>query len=100
MAVLEWLIDLSIFPIEVVTRTAHRYTDRYFVALTSSDSGLRISLAPKAAHSVEPALRQQFENDLLDDQLRERVGRETATLHTLLVSAALREAAPGNQSVT
>lgn len=84
----------ELFPIEVVARTAHRYTDNYFVELNDVVGGIRVDLMPQTEDVPTDGVEDRFRNDLLDDLLRERVRIQTADLHAVLAGAALRQAQP------
>jgi hypothetical protein len=82
-----------VFPIEVVTRTAHRYTYNYFVDINDA-GGIRVDLMLRADDVPTDGVERRFRNDLLDNLLREKMRIETAELHTVLTEAALRQAHP------
>lgn len=87
-------MDARLFSADVVARTAHRYTDRFFIELTSSDVEHTITLTPKYDDVDLTRIEGRFRNDALDERLRESIRAETADLHVSLVEAALRQAAP------
>jgi His-Xaa-Ser system protein HxsD len=84
----------KVFPIEVVARTAHRYTDNYFVEINDDSGVIRVGLMPRIEDAPTDGIEHRFRNDLLDDLLREKVRTQTAELHTVLAEAALRQARP------
>lgn len=87
-------MDVGFFSAEVITRTAHRYTDHFFVELTSSGDAHIVILTPKHDEVDSTGLEGRFRNDALDERLRERIKAETADLHGSLVQAALGQAMP------
>lgn len=87
-------MDAGLFSADVVARTAHRYTDCFFVELTRSDYAHTIALTPKNDDVDLSGIDGRFRNDALDERLRERITAETMDLHVSLVQAALRQAAP------
>ncbi|MDE1963671.1 MAG: hypothetical protein KGI42_07220 [Xanthomonadaceae bacterium] len=87
-------MDDGLFSAEVIARTAHRYTDRFFVELTHSDGAYAVALTSKQDHVELTGIEGQFRNDALDEHLRERIRAETTDLHVSLVQAALRQATP------
>lgn len=84
----------EVFPIEVVARTAHRYTDNYFVEINDDAGAIRVDLIPRTEDVPTDGVEHRFRNDLLDDLLREKVRVQTAELHAVLAEAALRQARP------
>lgn len=88
------LFIADLFSADVVARTAHRYTSRFFVELARSDDGHMVMLKPKCDDVDLTSIEDQFRNDALDEQLRERIREETSELQVALVQAALRRAAP------
>lgn len=94
MAPIRLSMDAGFFSAEVIARTAHRYTDHFFVELTSSDDVHVVTLTPKHDEVDSTGIEGRFRNDALDERLRERIKAETADLHVSLVQAALRQAMP------
>lgn len=92
-------LDRSMFNDDVVARTAHRYTGRFFVAITTQEDHFEVTLDPRPGSIVHDDLEKHFLNDALDERLRAIVRSETADLHHELIRAALREAAPSTQSL-
>ncbi|WP_162312955.1 hypothetical protein [Pseudoxanthomonas yeongjuensis] len=84
----------EVFPIEVVARTAHRYTGDFFVKIKDDTSGIHVDLMPRTEDVPTDGVERRFHNDLLDDLLRDKVRTQTAELHTVLAEAALRQARP------
>jgi len=94
MQAIEIVLDDGLFSVDVIARTAHRYTGDYFVETLSTSSGALIRLAPKTDSISSHLLAERFRNDALDERLRERIRAETGELHTTLVRAALERVAP------
>lgn len=79
----------AVFSVDVVARTAHRYSGEYFVRLDAVAHGVRVTLSPRRADLTAPArLEDQFRTDLLDDRLRERIEQQTLEIKTALTRAA------------
>lgn len=94
MHAIEIVLDGGLFSVDVIARTAHRYTGDYFVETVSTPSGALVRLTPKTDSISSHLLAERFRNDALDERLRERIRAETGELHTALVRAALQQAAP------
>jgi His-Xaa-Ser system protein HxsD len=98
MELTEVRLERALFSEDVVTRTAHRYTGNFFARIRIDDPHWVISLIPKNAESTLDELVARFENDALDELLRERIRTQTHEIHSTLVSAALRETFSGERS--
>lgn len=94
MNAIEIVMDGALFSVEVIARAAHRYTGDYFIETVSTSSGALVRLTPKTDSLNFHFLAERFQNDALDERLRERVRVETGDLHAALVRAALQQAAP------
>ena len=88
-------LDREVFSHDVALRAAHRHTDLYAIALSSSATQWTISLTPLADGEDPGDIRERFARDALDEQLRESVRNQTAGLHVALINAALHGAKPG-----
>lgn len=93
MNAIEIVLDGDLFSVDVVARTAHRYTGDYFVEIVST-TPVMVRLKPKTDNINFHLLAERFRNDALDELLRERIRLETSELHTALVRAALTQATP------
>lgn len=94
MEAVEFTVDNALFDIDTAMRAAHRYSGEHYVEIESADGRIVIRLMPKDGCKPEGDLKQRFENDLLDELVRDRIRRETQEIHIALVRAALREASP------
>jgi His-Xaa-Ser system protein HxsD len=94
MANIRLSMDAGFFSADVIARTAHRYTNHFFVKLACSDGTHVVTLTPKHDDIGISDIEGQFRNDALEERLRERIRKETADLHVSLVQAALRHATP------
>jgi His-Xaa-Ser system protein HxsD len=87
-------LDRGLFSDDVVARTAHRYTGQCQVALHTDGADIVVVLKPLEALALPADLPGRFQNDALDERLRELVRSETHEIHSQLITAALREAVP------
>lgn len=85
-------VDTALFDDDTIVRAMHRYTGEFYAELVRSGTGVEVRLTPMRADIETADVSRRFANDLLDERLRARIRVETATLHTTLVQAALREA--------
>lgn len=87
-------LDRGLFSDDVVAKTAHRYTGQCHVALHTDGADIVLVLTPLEALALPADLAGRFQNDALDERLRELVRVETREIHHQLITAALREASP------
>ncbi len=83
-------VDLTIYPLEVVQRTAHAFSGRCFVVLERRGRMLQVQLTPRGDDAADLAAR--FNNALLDQSLRMAIAEETRAIRELLVAQAFAEA--------
>jgi len=84
-------LDLRVYRLTAVQKTAYRLARRCTAALgPMRDETLSVSLTfasgTREAEALDAA--RAFFRELLDQELREKVAAETATLRTLLLAAA------------
>jgi His-Xaa-Ser system protein HxsD len=83
-------IDLSVYSLEVVLKSAYRFTDRCFVHLQrNSPNIVEARMRPKRPTDDPDAILREFFNDLLDQKLRAVVAGETAGIRDLIMAHAL-----------
>ena len=82
-------VDTSFFCNEAILKTAYQFTGRYhFEVETAGEGAARVIISPKEAQADVELLVPEFLNELVDQELRVRVQRETAEIHRLIVSEA------------
>jgi His-Xaa-Ser system protein HxsD len=96
VAAIELSFDVGLFSPDVIARTAHRYTNDFFVDVSLSANAVIVGLTPKNESVRIDDVIQRFRNDALDDRLRARVIEQTGGVQEALVQAALRAAVPRN----
>jgi His-Xaa-Ser system protein HxsD len=89
-------VDLSLYDRGAVFRAAYQLSRRGACFLTrdpADERCLRVVLRPKAAHRGpgEACLVEDFANELIDQQLRADLARETAGVRELIVAQAFAE---------
>lgn len=83
------LVDEAIYARTAVLKSCYWFTDRCFIFIYRHDEQhLAIRLAAKSNSPGLEILVGEFENALLDHQLRFEIARETATLRELIVAKA------------
>lgn len=83
-------IDLSIYGLDALLKSAYRFTDRCFIHLQrTSPNVVEVRMRPKSTTDEPDTILREFFNDLLDQKLREVVAAETAGIRDLIMAHAL-----------
>lgn len=88
----ELRFDRALFSDDVIARTAHRYSNDYFIDLQVDGDTTIVRLTAKVNSGDQGELPARFRNDALDERLRQIVRDETSDLQLTLIRAALNEA--------
>lgn len=91
------IVDLAMYPLEVVMATGHVFIDRYYVYLDKlAEDRVRISLSAKPDHPAPSAVQLggELQNELLTQALRQQMGARHEKIRELLLARALFGAAP------
>lgn len=87
-------VDLSIYSQPAVERACYKLTDRCWIEIRrdpDSMESLELALHPKAEEfAIRPLVGELF-NELLDQQIRERLAVEAGPLRELIVAQAFAE---------
>jgi len=82
-------VELSLFSESAAMRAAHRLTDRFCVTFQPAQNGLMVCFSPRGEKPGMSSLEGEFGNLLLDEELRERIARETEGERALIMAHAL-----------
>jgi His-Xaa-Ser system protein HxsD len=86
------LVDDAIYNRIAVLKTCYWFTDRCYIFIYRDDEQhLAVRLARKSGNLSLDEIVGEFENALLDHQLRFEIANETATLRELIVAKAFAE---------
>jgi His-Xaa-Ser system protein HxsD len=86
------LVDETIYSRIAVLKTCYWFTNRCYIFISRHDEQhLAVRLASKPSGIGLAAVAGEFENALLDHQLRFEIARETATIRELIVAKAFAE---------
>lgn len=91
------VVDTGVYPLEVVMGAAYVFVDRCFLLLDrTADGRVKVAFTPKpgAAEGAVEALAGEFQNELLAQALRARLGERHEKVREALVARALFGAAP------
>jgi len=83
-------LDPACYRIEAIKKAAYRFGGRCFVELSTTAEGrMVVTLRPKVPGSADVQhLAGEFGNEVLDQELREVVAKETEVVRNLLVAQA------------
>jgi len=82
-------LDTNFFCKEAILKTAYQFTEQcHFKVETAGAGAVRVVMSPKDLGTDIDRLVPDFLNELIDQELRVRVQRETAEIHRLIVSEA------------
>lgn len=90
-------VDASVYPIEVIMGAAYVFVDRCFLLLDRTQDGrIKVAFTPKpgAGDDGVQAIAGEFQNELLAQALRARLGERHEKVREALVARALFGAAP------
>lgn len=87
-------VDTSLYEIDAVFRTAYKLTDRYYIFLareTEHPNLITTMLTAKEPGTDLGTIAGEFCNELIDQQIRRTVFRETGTVRELIVAQSFAE---------
>lgn len=82
-------VDLAVYDKEAIIETTYLFTDKYYVnTATVAGNKAIVRLSPKDQAVRVKDLGEEFMNELVDQQLRLRLRRETADIRRMIISEA------------
>ena len=86
-------IDTSIYSVDAILRAIYKFTDRCYVLLHSDTAPHHcvVHLTAKSPSSELEQLVGEFGNELLDQQLRQRLEQQFGEIRSLIVAQAFAE---------
>jgi His-Xaa-Ser system protein HxsD len=84
-------IDLALYSVDAVMRTAYKFTDRCYLFLSRAGGSLIAAIVPKRKDADLEDLLGQFSNELIDQRLRESLDQQFGQVRTLIVAQAFAE---------
>jgi His-Xaa-Ser system protein HxsD len=84
-------IDLAVFSMPAVLRSAYKLSDRCYVLLTRDGDGVIAFLLGKTADADVSTCLGELGNELVDQQLREHLEQRFMPVRTLLTAQAFAE---------
>ncbi len=93
----EIIVNQKLYPLEVIYSTAYIYIDRCYVLLEKPGKdqvSVRLKAKPDCDKATFEALIGEFENELLNQNLRRKVAQRTEGVREAIVHRALFSAMP------
>ena len=82
-------VDLSIYKHEVITAAVYKFTDKCFVSQNKIDNLITVTFKAKSEYSVNfELLEKEFENELIDQQVRYDTEQKFGYIRDLIVKKA------------
>jgi His-Xaa-Ser system protein HxsD len=83
-------IDLTIYGLDAVLKSAYRFTGRCFIHLQHADPRtVEVRMRPKLTSEDSDTAIRDFLNDLIDQRLRGLLSTETVDVRNLIMTHAL-----------
>lgn len=93
-------VDTSVYGLIPVLKAAHRFTDRAYLHIQRSDENeLEVRLRPQRPGIESESLAGEFLNQLIEEKLRDHIGRETQRSRDLILAHALSKTSLLNPSL-
>jgi His-Xaa-Ser system protein HxsD len=86
-------IATSLYSSPAILRACYKFADRLysFVSYAETDTVLVVALWSRTGGEISPSLVGEFCSELTDQELRERLARETGPLREMVVAQAFAE---------
>ncbi|MFN0168656.1 MAG: His-Xaa-Ser system protein HxsD [Bryobacteraceae bacterium] len=86
--------DSSLYRSSAVQKAAYKFSDRCFLKIDPAQGGcvVGVSLRSDCSEPIDTILGE-FANEVLDQELREKVGQETEAIRNLIIAHAFSKSA-------
>lgn len=78
----------NVFSIDAIKRAAYRLSDQLTIEIEPTASAITCRLKPTSPKVSSAALEAAFRNEVLDQDLRIQIGKETEPVRNLILSLA------------
>ena len=86
---LEVKVDLGIYSQEVISLAIYKFTDKCFISQNKTENEIQIAFIAKSEETVDTELlAKEFENELIDQQIRLDTERRFGHIRNLIVEKA------------
>jgi His-Xaa-Ser system protein HxsD len=89
---LERLFDTSAYPADAIQRAAYKYCDQFSLELTRNGNTFRCTLSFLDDSTDIEAIAADFQTEVLDQVLRERIRIETEAARNVILTLAFSHA--------
>jgi His-Xaa-Ser system protein HxsD len=87
--ILKIKVDLTIYKQEVITSAVYKFTDKCFVSQNKAGNEIQVTFTAKPEQSVKfDLLEKEFENELIDQQVRYDTEQKFGHIRDLIVEKA------------
>lgn len=90
MAVIELCFDINVYKLDIIKKAAYRFTDLFSVdfELDSSRTKCLLNFSDKKSKEFIDRTVMNFKNEVLDQDLREKISIETESVRNLILAHA------------
>jgi His-Xaa-Ser system protein HxsD len=83
-------LDSSVYSLDAVKKAAYRFSDRFAADISATPDQIICDLtyAPGLGEGEQASMVAEFRKELLDQDLRETIGRETAAVRNAILAVA------------
>lgn len=78
-------VDKYLYSKNVLLKTAYSFTDRYYIHLDSNEKEYVVKIIAKSGQN-NPAVQNQFNNELIFQATREMISEQTKTIRELILA--------------
>ena len=85
------VFDPAVCALIALEKAAYRFSDRFTCRIETTQAGLQVTLKPKRANmsdETHQAALDDFQTEVLDQNLREKIKIETAPIRNLILAHA------------
>ena len=84
------VVDPRVYSVDAVKKAAYRVLDKFAARVSIDASGIvcEATFAPETPDAEQEAAASEFWKELLDQDLRERIGQETAAVRNAVLAVA------------
>ena len=88
-------VDCGLYSQTAILKATYKFTGRYYAEVKrASETIITVVFMSKTTAGLDPHLREEFLNELIDQQLRERIQAETSPVRNLIIAHALSRLGP------
>jgi len=90
MVVIEVFFDINVYKLDVIKNASYRFTDKFSInfRLDSSQVICELNFLDKKSKEFIDQAVNDFKSEVLDQDLREKISKETETVRNLILAHA------------